>query len=225
MSEGEHVMSARVQFEAELNEMKDELVAMCRLTADMITNATTALVNFDRELGRSIGESDKQVDEYEMDIEKRCMRILIRRQPVARDFRVVSTALKMITDIERFGDQASDIGDLVYTMPGDTYIKKLTHLSAMGELAVKMARESVNSFIRNDEQLADEVIALDDAMDDMFIAVKDDLIELIRQDGEKNGDQAITLMMVAKYLERIGDHAVNVAEWTKYNETGVHQKF
>ena len=218
-------MSARVQFEAELNEMKDELVAMCRLTADMIANATTALVNFDRELGRSIGESDKKVDEYEMDIEKRCMRILIRRQPVARDFRVVSTALKMITDIERFGDQASDIGDLVYTMPGDTYLKKLTHLSAMGELAVRMVRESVNSFIRNDEQLADEVIALDDAMDDMFIAVKDDLIELIRQDGEKNGDQAITLMMVAKYLERIGDHAVNVAEWTKYNETGVHQKF
>lgn len=218
-------MSARVQFEAELNEMKDELVAMCRLTADMIANATTALVNFDRELGRSIGESDKKVDEYEMDIEKRCMRILIRRQPVARDFRVVSTALKMITDIERFGDQASDIGDLVYTMPGDTYIKKLTHLSAMGELAVRMVRESVNSFIRNDAQLADEVIALDDAMDDMFIAVKDDLIELIRQDGEKNGDQAITLMMVAKYLERIGDHAVNVAEWTKYNETGVHQKF
>lgn len=218
-------MSARVQFEAELNEMKDELVAMCRLTADMIANATTALVNFDRELGRSIGESDKKVDGYEMDIEKRCMRILIRRQPVARDFRVVSTALKMITDIERFGDQASDIGDLVYTMPGDTYIKKLTHLSAMGELAVRMVRESVNSFIRNDEQLADEVIALDDAMDDMFIAVKDDLIELIRQDGEKNGDQAITLMMVAKYLERIGDHAVNVAEWTKYNETGVHQKF
>ena len=225
MKEDTHIMSARVQFEAELNEMKDELVAMCRLTADMIANATTALVNFDRELGRSIGESDKKVDEYEMDIEKRCMRILIRRQPVARDFRVVSTALKMITDIERFGDQASDIGDLVYTMPGDTYIKKLTHLSAMGELAVRMVRESVNSFIRNDEQLADEVIALDDAMDDMFIAVKDDLIELIRQDGEKNGDQAITLMMVAKYLERIGDHAVNVAEWTKYNETGVHQKF
>ena len=225
MKEDTHIMSARVQFEAELNEMKDELVAMCRLTADMIANATTALVNFDRELGRSIGESDKKVDEYEMDIEKRCMRILIRRQPVARDFRVVSTALKMITDIERFGDQASDVGDLVYTMPGDTYIKKLTHLSAMGELAVRMVRESVNSFIRNDEQLADEVIALDDAMDDMFIAVKDDLIELIRQDGEKNGDQAITLMMVAKYLERIGDHAVNVAEWTKYNETGVHQKF
>ena len=94
----------------------------------------------------------------------------------------------------------------------------------MGELAVKMVRESVNSFIRNDEALADEVIALDDEMDTLFLTVKNDLIELIRKDGN-NGDQAIELMMVAKYLERIGDHAVNVAEWTKYNETGVHLKF
>ena len=198
---------------------------MCRLTADMIAKATEALGNFDRELGKSIGAIDKRVDEYEMDIEKRCMRILIRQQPVAKDFREVSTALKMITDIERFGDQASDIGDLVYTMPGDRYIKKLTHITAMGELAARMAKESVNSFIRNDEALADEVIALDDEMDALFVTVQDELIELIRVDGKTNGQQAITLMMVAKYLERIGDHAVNVAEWTKYNETGVHQKF
>ena len=218
-------MSARAQFEEELRQLKTELVEMCRLTADMITGATSALVNFDRELGKSIGAMDKRVDEYEMDIERRCMRILIRQQPVAKDFREVATALKMITDIERFGDQASDIGDLVYTMPGERYIKKLTHLSAMGELAVRMARESVNSFIRNDESLADEVIALDDEMDDLFVTVQNELIELIRLDGKSNGDQAITLMMAAKYLERIGDHAVNVAEWTKYNETGVHQKF
>ena len=130
----------------------------------------------------------------------------------------------MITDIERFGDQAADIGDLVYTMPGETYIKNLTHITAMGELAIQMVRESVNSFINNDESLADEVIALDDRMDDLFIEVKTELIELIKLDGN-NGDQGIELMMVAKYLERIGDHAVNVAEWTKYNETGVHQKF
>lgn len=218
-------MSVRKQFEEELSELKTELVEMCRLTADMILKATEALVNFDRELGKSIGETDKRVDEYEMDIEKRCMRMMIRQQPVAKDFREVSTALKMITDIERFGDQESDIGELVYTMPGDTYIKKLTHLSAMGELAVRMVKESVNSFIRNDEALADEVIALDDEMDDLFVTVQDELIEMIRVDGKKNGEQAITLMMVAKYLERIGDHAVNVAEWTKYNETGVHQKF
>lgn len=217
-------MSIRKIFEEELADLKVQLVEMCRLTEQMIQNAITALVGRDRELGKSIGEADKRVDEYEMAIEKKCMRILLKQQPVAKDFREVSTALKMITDIERFGDQAADIGDLVYTMPGETYIKNLTHITAMGELAIQMVRESVNSFINNDESLADEVIALDDRMDDLFIEVKTELIELIKLDGN-NGDQGIELMMVAKYLERIGDHAVNVAEWTKYNETGVHQKF
>lgn len=217
-------MSVRKLFEEELSELKTELVEMCRLTEQMINNAITALVNRDRELGKSVGLADKRVDEYEMDIEKRCMRILLRQQPVAKDFREVSTALKMITDIERFGDQASDIGDLVYTMPGERYIKKLEHITAMGNLAEKMVRESVDSFISNNEVLANEVIALDDKMDDLFLTVKKELIELIKKDGA-NGDQAIELMMVAKYLERIGDHAVNVAEWTKYNETGVHEKF
>lgn len=216
-------MSVRKIFEEELANLKTELVEMCRLTEQMIDNAILALVNRDRELGKSIGEMDKRVDEYEMNIEKRCMRILLKQQPVAKDFREVSTALKMITDIERFGDQASDIGDLVYTMPGEKYIKKLHHITAMGNLAAKMVRESVNSFINNDERLADEVIKLDDEMDDLFITVKNELIELIKKDGN-NGDQAIELMMVAKYLERIGDHAVNVCEWTKYNETGVHVK-
>lgn len=217
-------MSARKQFYDEMKDLKAELEEMCRLAESMIETATEALVSFDRELGRSVGEMDRRVDEYEMDIEKRCMRIMIRQQPVARDFREVSTALKMITDIERFGDQASDIGELVYTMPGDTYIKKLNHLAAMGELAVRMARDSVKSFIDSNDALADEVIALDDVMDELFVTVQKELISLIRADGEKNGDQAITLMMVAKYLERIGDHAVNVAEWTKYNDTGVHIK-
>ena len=217
-------MSVRKLFEEELSDLKTELVEMCRLTEKMIDNAITALVNRDRELGKSISQSDKRVDDYEMDIEKRCMRILLKQQPVAKDFREVSTALKMITDIERFGDQASDIGDIVYTLPGDRYIKKLEHITTMGNLAMKMVRESVNSFIETNEPLADEVIALDDKMDELFLTVKNELIELIKQDGA-NGDQAIELMMVAKYLERIGDHAVNVAEWTKFNETGVHEKF
>ena len=217
-------MSARKIFENELNELNGGLVAMCRLTEDMIESAIDALLRRDRALGRSIKELDKRVDEYEMDIEKRCMRILLRRQPVAKDFRKVSTALKMITDIERFGDQASDIGDIVATMPGEKYIKDLHYIKAMGELAVKMVRESVESFIRNDEKLADEIIRADDKMDDLFLSVKNELVALIGQDA-KNGDQAIELMMIAKYLERIGDHAVNVAEWTKYNETGVHLKF
>lgn len=217
-------MSIRKLFEEELDELKKRLVEMCRLTEQMIENAIKALIDRDRELGKSIALADKRVDEYEMDIEKRCMRILLKQQPVAKDFRVVSTALKMITDIERFGDQASDIGDLVYTMPGDRYIKNLNHITEMGNLAVKMVRESVDSFISDNEPLADEVIILDDRMDYLFDTVKRELIGLIKQDAE-NGDQAIELMMVAKYLERIGDHAVNVAEWTKYNETGVHVKY
>lgn len=218
-------MSVRKHFEEQLTLLKNDLFDMCHMTAEMIEDATKALVNFDRELGRSVGERDKRVDEYEMDIEKRCMRIMIREQPVAKDFRTVSCALKVITDIERFGDQASDIGELVYTMPGDAYIKKLELLASMGELAVKMVKTSVESFINGDTVLADEIIALDDTMDDLFVTVQNELIRLIRLDGENNGYQAINLMMVAKYLERIGDHAVNVAEWTKYSETGVHEKF
>ena len=217
-------MSIRKLFEEELADLKKQLMEMCGLTEQMIKDAITALVMRDRELGKSISVMDKRVDEYEMEIEKKCMRILLKQQPVAKDFREVSTALKMITDIERFGDQASDIGDIVYTMPGDAYIIKLTHLTTMGDLAIKMVRESVHSFINNDQALADQVIALDDKMDSLFVTVKNELIELIKYSGS-NGDQAIELMMVAKYLERIGDHAVNVAEWTKYNETGVHQKY
>ena len=217
-------MSIRKIFEEELAELKTELAQMCRLTEQMISDAITALINRDRKLGKSISAIDKRVDEYEMAIEKKCMRILLKQQPVAKDFRKVSTALKMITDIERFGDQAADIGELVYSMPGEKYIKELVHTKAMGNLAIKMVRDSVNSFINNDASLADEVIALDDQMDELFILVKTELIELIKKDG-RNGDQGIELMMVAKYLERIGDHAVNVAEWTKYNETGIHQKY
>lgn len=217
-------MSIRKNFEEELSSLKTQLVEMCRLTEQMIADAITALVTRDRQLGKSIGQVDKRVDEYEMDIEKKCMRIMLRQQPVAKDFRSVSTALKMITDIERFGDQASDIGELVYSMPGETYIKELTHIPAMGNLAVKMVRDSVSSFINNDLELANEVVRADDKMDELFDEVKQELIAYIKKDGN-NGEQAITLMMIGKYLERIGDHAVNVAEWTQYNETGVHQKF
>ncbi len=217
-------MAIRKQLEEELTGLKTELLEMCTLTQSMIEDAIRALLHKDRELGKSIGERDKQVNEYELTIEKRCMRILLRQQPVAKDFREVSTILKMITDVERFGDQAEDIGDLVYTMPGEKYIKKLTLIKAMGELAVQMARDSVASFIDKDEALADEVVHLDDTMDELFTTVQTEIIELIKKDSA-NADQALALMMVAKYLERIGDHAVNVAEWTKYRKTGLHLQF
>ena len=217
-------MQIRKAFETELMKLKSQLVEMCHITEGMISDAIAALINKDRVLGKSIGELDKQVDEYEISIEKKCMRILLRQQPVAKDFREVSTALKMITDIERFGDQASDIGELVYSMPEKSNIKRLGDISLMGNLAIKMVRDSVSSFINNSQELANSVIKADDTMDSLFKSVQNELIELIRQNSDC-GEEAITLMMIAKYLERIGDHAVNVAEWTKYNETGVHKKF
>lgn len=217
-------MSNRIAFEEELSELKVELVRMCRITEEMIFDSINALLSKDKELALSVPPRDRKVDEFELDIERKCMRILLRRQPVADDFREVSTALKLITDIERIGDQASDIAEIVLAFGNEPYIKELVHLKKMGELGVKMVRSSVDSFIRGDEKLADEIISADDEMDSLFVTVKDELIELIKKDSS-NADQAIAFMMIAKYLERIGDHAVNVCEWTKYFETGVHVKF
>ena len=211
-------MSNRKAFEEELNELKVELVRMCRITEEMIINSIEALIKKDGQLAASVPPRDREVDEFELDIERKCMRILLRRQPVADDFREVSTALKLITDIERIGDQASDIAEIVLSFNGENYLK------AMGELVVKMVRSSVDSFIRSDVKLADEIIASDDTLDKLFLVVKEELIELIRADSA-NADQAISFMMIAKYLERIGDHAVNVCEWTKYFGTGVHVKY
>lgn len=217
-------MTARRAFEEELESLKLELVKMCRITEDMISDSITALVTKDKELAASVPPRDREVDEYELDIERQCMKILLRRQPVADDFREVSTALKLITDVERIGDQASDIAEIVISLSDRNYIKDIVHLKAMGELGVRMARESVESFIKNDAALADRIIAADDEMDELFCVVKDELIELIKADSGI-ADQAIAFMMIAKYLERIGDHAVNVCEWTKYFETGVHIKY
>lgn len=217
-------MTARRVFEEELESLKLELVKMCRITEDMISDSITALVTKDKELAASVPPRDREVDEYELDIERQCMKILLRRQPVADDFREVSTALKLITDVERIGDQASDIAEIVISLSDRNYIKDLVHLKAMGELGVRMARESVESFIKNDAALADRIIAADDEMDELFCVVRDELIELIKADSG-SADQAIAFMMIAKYLERIGDHAVNVCEWTKYFETGVHIKY
>lgn len=217
-------MSNRLAFEEELAELKVELVRMCRITEEMIDDSIDALLKKDKGLAESVPPRDRKVDEFELDIERKCMRILLRRQPVADDFREVSTALKVITDIERIGDQASDIAEIVLSFGGEPYIKELVHLKKMGELGVKMVRSSVDSFIRGDEKLADEIISADDEMDALFVTVKDELIELIKKEAS-NADQAIAFMMIAKYLERIGDHAVNVCEWTKYFETGVHVKY
>lgn len=217
-------MTTRKNYDEELCSLKKSLTAMCLAVERMIEDSIKALAEQDEELARSVSARDEQVDETELDIEKRCLRLLLIEQPVARDFREVSTALKLITDIERIGDQASDIAEIVADLKDETYIKKLTHTIKMGRLAVKMVHDGVASFINGDEKLADETIARDDEMDALFVTVKNELAELIRKDSS-NADQAIMFMMIAKYLERIGDHAVNVCEWTKYFETGIHTKY
>ena len=217
-------MTTRKNYDEELCSLKKSLTAMCLAVERMIEDSIKALAEQDEELARSVAARDEQVDETELDIEKRCLRLLLIEQPVARDFREVSTALKLITDIERIGDQASDIAEIVADLKDETYIKKLTDTIKMGRLAVKMVHDGVASFINGDEKLADETIARDDEMDALFVTVKNELAELIRKDSS-NADQAIMFMMIAKYLERIGDHAVNVCEWTKYFETGIHTKY
>ena len=157
----------------------------------------------------------------ENDIEARCLKLLLQQQPVASDLRLISSILKMITDLERIGDQAQDISEIVIILSHSNFIKDLTHLPKMAEATIKMVKESIDAFVNKDIALANQVIEYDDVVDDLFVIIKDELISLIRHDV-KNGEQAIDLLMIAKYFERIGDHAQNIAEWVVYSLTGEH---
>lgn len=205
----------------ELSVLKEELVKMCRLAEAMIEDAVASLFENDAELAKRTVENDSRVDELELAIEKRCMRILLKEQPVASDFRLVSTTLKVITDVERIGDQAEDIAATGLLLPSEVRFGFLKEMSA---LAVRMVRESVNSFLRGDEAMAEAAVRMDDKMDALFSEAKKILVNEINNSAE-NADEILYVLMIAKYLERIGDHAVNVCEWTKYSKSGVHKKF
>ncbi len=217
-------MTTRKIFDEELNELKELLFKMCSITEGMIGAAVTALKNVDRELGRAVAETDREVDELEIVIEKRCMRLMLKQAPVAGDLIKVTTALKVITDIERIGDQASDIGEIVRNLSNDKLIKEPEHIFRMSDVAVNMIRGSVAAFMNEDVIKADKVIKGDDEMDELFNKVKAELIEIIVSDSSK-ADQAVELLMIAKYLEKIGDYAVNVSEWAKYLVTGEHKEY
>ncbi len=219
----EENMTVRKIFDEELSELKLQLVKMCRVTEEMMADSITALTQRDYELAQSVVYLDKKVDEYEMNIEKQCLRLLIKQQPVARDFRTVSSALKIITDVERIGDQAADISALTSSFKEEKNFDCPDLIPKMGELAIKMVKEAINSFVNENPFAADDVIKADDEMDDMFDEFKRQTVEKIKQNSQC-ADTAILFMMIAKYLERIGDHAVNICEWTKYNESGVHVK-
>ena len=215
---------ARKTFEEELTDLHDTLTKMCALVEGMIGNAVTALKTLDRKLGAAVSEADREVDDLEIAIEKKCMRILLKQQPVAKDLMMVTTALKVITDVERIGDQAADIGEIVRSYPDLKLFKEPEYIARMGDLAVAMIHQSVEAFLNESVGGADMVIHADDEMDSLFNQTKQDLIDSMVKDSTL-ADQAIELLMVAKYLEKIGDYAVNVSEWAKYLVTGVHKEY
>ena len=212
----------RSRFDEQLALLNRELIEMGSLCEEVIALASRALTEGDRELAAKVAPLDEEIDQKERAIESLCLKLLLQQQPVARDLRQISAALKMITDMERIGDQAADISGIVIYLAGKPYIKSLEHLPQMAEASIRMVPGSLDAFINKDLALARDIIAMDDIIDDLFDTIKAELIDLIRHDPD-NGEQAIDLLMIAKYFERIGDHAQNIAEWAEYSITGVHK--
>lgn len=216
-------MSIRNKFDQGLEDLKQKLIKMASLVEQQIRLSIRCLITKDTESAKSIIEKDNAVDDFEKQIERDCLLLLLKQQPIASDLRAISAALKMITDIERIGDQATDIAHIVTILSTKgEYIKKLVHIPQMAEVAIDMVQKSVKSYVNLDGSLAQEVIKQDDVVDDLFEVIKGEFIELIKKDAN-NGDQAIYFMMIAKYLERIADHAVNISEWVIFYLTGEHK--
>lgn len=208
----------RERFERQLMQLNTELIAMGALCEDAIDCAVKYLLENDKKMKENASEIEKQIDRKERDIETICLRILLQQQPVAADLRTVSSALKMISDMERIGDQAYDISEIAEYVVGKEITNKV-HIADMADTAAKMVTLSVESFVRKDISLAQSAIALDNKVDELFLTVKSELTEAVRQ-GSDNGEALVDLLMIAKYFERIGDHAENIAEWVIYAVTG-----
>lgn len=215
-------MSARTEFDHELEILHLDMIRMGGLIEDAIDKSIDALEKRDRDLAARVIENDKQIDDLERVIETQCLRLLLKQQPVAKDLRAISTALKMITDMERIGDHASDIADLMLRFGEEPYIRALEHIPLMAGIASSMVKDSVTAFVKSDVALSHEIMARDDEVDSLFETVKRDIIEILVHLPEQ-ANQCIDFMMIAKYLERIGDHAVNIAEWVVFFVTGEHK--
>ena len=212
----------RNRFDRELTTLNTELIEMGALIENAIDRAVGALFKQDEALAERAIEFDSEVDRKERDIEARFLNLLLQQQPVARDLRTISSALKMISDMERIGDQAADIVELTDQMHDKQLeISSSLHIRSMSEEAVKMVTQGVDSFVKGDLELAHSVIAYDDVVDNLFSKIRGEIIEQIAKDGT-NGEVYIDLLMIAKYLERVADHATNIAEWVEYSITGIH---
>lgn len=211
----------RNNFDKELNILNNQLIKMGSLVEDKIKSSVESLINQDSDLAQKIIKGDIEVNNMEKDIEAKCLKLMLQQQPVAKDLRLISSILKMITDLERIGDHAQDIAEISLHFSSEKYIKELTHIPEMAKATIYMVKKSIDAFVNNDIDLAYEVINFDNKVDHLFDIIKDELILLIRQDVN-NGEQAINFLMIAKYFERIGDHAENIADWVLFSITGEH---
>lgn len=189
------------------------------LCEEAIAEAVRALLSADREAAKQVVRGDREVDRMEREIEELCLRLLLQQQPVASDLRHISAALKMITDMERIGDQAADIAEITrhFRLPEDPASER--HITKMADAVKSMVDESIDAFVHEDAAKARAVLAADDAVDRLFFKLRRDIIDMISQ-NPAGGEEAVDLLMVAKYLERIGDHAENIAEWALFTVTG-----
>ncbi len=214
----------RNRFDKQLTQLNSELVQMGNLIEEAIEMAVKALVKQDVELAKKAIAFDEEINHQESEIENLCMKLLLQQQPVARDLRLISAALKMITDMERIGDHAADISEITILLADTPYINNLELIQQMAKETTVMVVKSVEAFVEKDLELAQSVIRMDDKVDELFASIRRALIQEINQNPEL-GEQATDLLMVGKYFERIGDHATNIAEWVIFSITGVHKSY
>ncbi|MFR8420334.1 phosphate signaling complex protein PhoU [Anaerostipes sp.] len=212
----------RNRFDRQLLKLNQEMIDMGSLCEEMITAAAKIVATRDKELMEDIFTMEEEINQKERDIERICMKLLMQQQPVASDLRVISAAMKMVSDMERIGDQACDITGIVRKDAEVLEIRENTHLGKMAKATINMVSKSIQSFIKQNLMIAHEVIEQDDTVDELFNKVKKETISLIHEDPEK-GEECVAIVMIAKYFERIGDHASNIAEWVEFAITGEYK--
>ena len=211
----------RSRFDGELMLLNKELIEMGALCEDAIELVAKALQTNDADVYKEVRPISVEIDHKERDIESRCMKLLLQQQPVARDLRQISAALKMITDMERIGDQAEDIAEIIGYLKGEN-LNSSVPVQEMAQAAIKIVTESVDAYVNKDVALAEVILKEDDIIDGYFMESKRRLIKMIAENPE-NGEYALDLLMITKYFERIGDHATNIAEWVIFSVTGEHE--
>ena len=210
----------RNKFDMQLELLNEQLTHMGELCELAINRVTKALVENSTEQAKKIMAADEEIDQMEKDIERLCLKLLLQQQPVARDLRQISAALKMITDMERIGDQTADIAEIIISA-GMSEVGDVKKIEEMSSGVARMVNDSVSAYVERDLELARKVMNADDRIDDLFNEIRTSIISLIAEGNR--GEQGVDLIMIAKYLERIGDHATNIAEWVEFSITGVHK--